>query len=214
MTSPICVDPVRTALVVMDYQVGHVNRLPAAGLALQRVQRVVDDFRMRGGHVAWVRMGLDDKQFEAIPPTSVMVSMVTRERRNELHANSPATQIHGGLSPRPHDITVRKIRVGAFSTTDLHQQLKARGITTLILAGISTSGVVLSTVHEAIDLDYRVIVLGNGCADHDATVHAFLTGVVFPRHVAVIDVAHLPDLIPAPRPGRGPAARDWTAQAP
>lgn len=213
MTSPIDVDPARSALVVMDYQVGHVSRLPAAGLALQRVRDAVDDVRMMGGHVAWVRMGLDDKQFDAVPRTSVMASMVTPERRNELHANSPATRIHGDLSPRSSDITVRKIRVGAFSTTDLHQQLRARGITTLVLAGSSTSGVVLSTVREAMDLDYRVIVLGDGCADHDPTVHAFLTGVVFPRHVAVIDVAHLRDLMRSPDPGSGSAARDWAAPA-
>lgn len=213
MTSPIDVDPARSALVVMDYQVGHVGRLPAADLALQRVRCAVDDIRTMGGHVAWVRMGLDDKQFESIPPTSVMASMATPERRHELHANSPATRIHGGLSPRSSDITVRKVRVGSFSTTDLHQQLKARGIMTLVLAGISTSGVVLSTMREAMDLDYRVIVLGDGCADHDATVHAFLTGVVFPRHVAVINVAHLRDLMPSPEPGTGSTARDWAVPA-
>lgn len=214
MTSPVDVDPARTALVVMDYQVGFVQRLPAAGLALQRVQAAVNDVRMMGGHVAWARMGLDDRQFEAIPPTSVLASMVTPERRNELHADSPATRIHGGLSPRSSDVTVRKTRMGAFSTTDLHQQLKARGITTLLLAGISTSGVVLSTVREAIDLDYRVIVLGDGCADHDPTVHAFLAGVVFPRHVAVIDVAQLRDLLPPPDRGSGHAARGRAAPAP
>ncbi|ORV12535.1 cysteine hydrolase [Mycolicibacterium canariasense] len=206
--------PARTVLVVMDYQVGLVNRLPAAVLALQRVQVAVNDVRIMGGHVAWVRMGLDDRQFEAISPTSVMASIVTPERRNELHANSPATRIHGGLSPRSSDITVRKIRMGAFSTTDLHQQLTARGITTLVLAGISTSGVVLSTMREAIDLDYRVIVLGDGCADPDAAVHSFLTDVVFPRHAAVIDVAHLRDLMPPPDRGSGPAARGRADPAP
>jgi nicotinamidase-related amidase len=213
VTNPIRVDPARMALVVV-HQVGHVDRLPAAGSALPRVQRAVDDVRMRGGQVAWVRMGLEDRQFEAIPATSVLAGMVTPARRDELHANSAATRIHEALSPRSSDIIVRKIRVGAFSTTDLHQQLKARGITILVLAGISTSGAVLSTVREAMDLDYRVIVVGDGCADHDATAHTFLTGVLFPRHVTVIGAAHLRDLMPPPEPGRASAARGWTAPAP
>ena len=53
---------------------------------------------------------------------------------------------------------VRKTRVGAFSTTDLDEQLRQRGVDTLLLAGISTSGVVLSTVRDAHDRDYRVFV--------------------------------------------------------
>ena len=69
---------------------------------------------------------------------------------------------------------MRKQRVGAFSTTDLDDQLKARGIDTLVLAGISTSGVVLSTVLDAFDRDYRVIVLSDACADPDAEMHSFL----------------------------------------
>ena len=63
---------------------------------------------------------------------------------------------------------MRKQRVGAFSTTDLHEQLQARGIDTLVLAGISTSGCVHSTVLDAFDRDYRVIVLSDACADPDA----------------------------------------------
>jgi Isochorismatase family len=47
----------------------------------------------------------------------------------------------------------RKTRVGAMSTTDLDRQLRDRGIDTLVLAGISTSGVVLSTVVEATGRD-------------------------------------------------------------
>ncbi|MEV0739635.1 isochorismatase family protein [Streptomyces sp. NPDC050549] len=67
--------------------------------------------------------------------------------------------------PEDGDVVVRKIRHGSGSTTDLHQQLSDRGIDTLVLAGISTSGVVLSTVMDATDRDYRVLVLSDGVAD-------------------------------------------------
>ena len=49
---------------------------------------------------------------------------------------------------------VTKHRVGAFTGTDLDMILKAHRMETLILAGIATSGVVLSTVRHAADADY------------------------------------------------------------
>ena len=82
---------------------------------------------------------------------------------------------------------MRKTRVGPFGSTDLHEQLQAQRIDTLVLAGISTSGVVLSTVREAHDRDCRLIVLADLCADRDAEVHEVLTGKVFPGQAEVID---------------------------
>jgi nicotinamidase-related amidase len=85
--------------------------------------------------------------------------------------------------------------VGAFSTTDLHEQLQERGIDTLVLAGISTSGVVLSTVRDGHDRDYALYVLSDASADPDAEVHAFLTTKLLPRQADVITLADLPDLL-------------------
>jgi nicotinamidase-related amidase len=108
---------------------------------------------------------------------------------------------------------VRKTRVGAFSTTDLDQQLNDRGITTLILAGVSTSGVVLSTVREAADRDYRIYVLADASADRDPHVHAVLTEKVLPMQAHLITVADLPGLIvTAGRPA--PAANTATKVRP
>jgi nicotinamidase-related amidase len=194
-------DPARTALLVMDYQAGLVNRLPDAEALLERADTAVADVRARGGHIAWVRVAFDDAEFDAIPPASVMARLAAPGRRAELHADAPSSQIHERLSPQPHDITVRKTRVGAFTTTDLDRRLRDRAVTTLILAGISTSGVVLSTVREAMDRDYRIVVLNDAVADPDPATHAFLTGTLFPRHTTVIDVGDLPELW-APEPDR------------
>ena len=86
---------------------------------------------------------------------------------------------------------VRKTRVGAMSTTDLDQQLRDRGVDTLVLAGLSTSGVVLSTVIEATDRDYKLYVLSDGTDDPDAEARDFLLGKVFQRRAEVIDTGTL-----------------------
>jgi len=90
---------------------------------------------------------------------------------------------------------VRKTRVGPFSTTDLAQHLRDRKVDTLILAGISTSGVVLSTVRDAHDRDYRLFVLADVSADPEPGVHEFLTERIFPRQAHVIELAELPGLL-------------------
>ena len=95
-------------------------------------------------------------------------------------------EIDPRIAPAEGELVVRKKRVGAFSTTDLREQLDARGIDTLVLAGVATSGVVLSTVRDAADRDYRLVVLEDGCWDSDPEVHRVLTGKVFPRGGATV----------------------------
>lgn len=192
MTDQTTLDPTRTALLVMDYQSGIVGQLPAADTLLARAGAAVTEVRARGGQVGWVRVGFTDAEFDAIPSTSVFAGMVTPERRAVLHADAPSTQVHERLRPRPGDIAVRKTRVGAFTTTDLGDQLRDRSVDTLVLAGISTSGVVLSTVREAMDRDYRILVLNDATADPEPATHDFLVGTIFPRYAGVLDVDDLP----------------------
>ena len=147
-----------------------------------------------------MRVAFTDADYENVPSTSRMWTRVARAGR-AFHADAPATAIHDQLAPEPGDVVVRKVRVGAFSTTDLDAQLRQRGVDTLILAGISTSGVVLSTVRDASDRDYRVLVLRDVSADPQPDVHEFLTTRVFPALAEVITLGELEDLL-------APAAAD------
>lgn len=72
------------------------------------------------------------------------------------------------ISPEPNDLIVTKSRVSAFAGTDLNLLLRANDIDTLVLFGIATSGVVLSTFIQAFDDDYRLVVIKDCCADQDA----------------------------------------------
>ena len=188
------IDPRRAALLVMDYQNGVVDMLDETDDLLARAADAIATVRGAGGHIGYVRVAFDDADLEAFPPTSGMGKRVGASGR-ALHNDSPNTAVHERVAPEPGDIVVRKVRVGAFSTTDLDDQLRQRGVDTLILAGISTSGVVLSTLRDASDRDYRVIVLADATADREADVHAFLTERIFPRQADVITVAELDGLL-------------------
>jgi nicotinamidase-related amidase len=189
------IDPKRTALLVMDYQAGVLSRLPEADSLLARTAEAISYVRDRGGHIGYVRVAFEDDDFAAVPPTSMMGARVAALGR-AFHADSPATAIHDLVAPEPEDIVVRKTRVGAFSTTDLDDQLRRRGIDTLLLAGLSTSGVLLSTVLDARDRDYLVFVLADLSADPEPGVHEFLIQRIFPRQAHVITSADLAGLLP------------------
>ena len=182
-----------TALLVMDFQAGIVARAPQAEELVERARAAIHLVRDWGGQVGYVRVASEDEDFDV--PDSSRMGASLRGSGQAFHADSPTTAIDERVTPEVGDVVVRKTRIGAFSTTDLHDQLQDGGVDTLVLAGISTSGVVLSTVIEAHDLDYRVYVLADGCADTDAEVHAFLLEKIFPRRAEVITLAELPALL-------------------
>jgi nicotinamidase-related amidase len=96
--------------------------------------------------------------------------------------------VHADVAPLEAEIDVNKKRVSAFAGSDLEVILRARGIGELVLCGIATSGVVLSTLRQAADLDYALVVLEDACADADAEVHRVLCEKVFPRQASVLGV--------------------------
>lgn len=192
---PITVDPRHCALLVMDYQNGIIDSLDDAEGLLSKASDAIALVRGRGGKIGHVRVAFTDADYDALPATSPMAAHVPASRREALHIDSPNTAIHDQVAPEPGDIVVRKSRVGAFSTTDLDSRLREAGITTLILAGVATSGVILSTVRDAADRDYRLIVLADACADRSAAVHDFLIEQILPRQAHVTTTSELDTLL-------------------
>jgi nicotinamidase-related amidase len=95
-------------------------------------------------------------------------------------------KVHPDLAPAANEITVTKRRVSAFTGSDLEVVLRAKNVNHLILTGIATRGVVLSTVREAADKDYAMTVLSDCCMDPDLEVHNMLMTKIFPRQADVV----------------------------
>ena len=106
-----------------------------------------------------------------------------------------AAKIHPRIEPDAGEIIVTKRRVSAFMGTDLDMILRSNGIHTLVLCGVVTSGVVLSTLCHAADSDYRLVVLRDCCSDIDQGAHALLMEKVFPRHATLLTSAELIDIL-------------------
>lgn len=174
--------PGNQVLLVMDFQNGIVERSNAAEV-LAAAGRAVAAARDRSIPVMFVRVAFRPGYPEAAASNRTFGAL--HERGDAMTQDHPATQVHDDLRPRADEPVVVKRRVSAFSGSDLDVLLRAAGADALVLAGISTSGVVLSTVRQAADLDYRLTVLEDACADTDDEVHRVLMAKVFPRQAVV-----------------------------
>lgn len=182
-------DPAQCALLVMDYQPSVLSSMGDADELIVRTNAAIDVVRQHGGHVGFVRFAFDGLESRFVPSTNKAFAAVAGNK--SFRNDSPETALHASIRCRPGDIVVRKTRVGAFSTTDLDEQLTNLGITVLILAGVQTSGVVLSTVREAADKDYRLIVLSDCTSDRDRDAHDLLMDRIFPGQAEITTVAAL-----------------------
>src|SRR5277367_6794933 len=114
-------------------------------------------------------------------------------------AGTENAKIHFAVAPLAEEIVVTKHRVSAFAGTDLDLMLRANGIETLILTGIITSGVVLSTLCHAADADYRLLVVGDCCSDRDEETHRVLLEKVFPWQATITTAEEFEQAIGARR---------------
>ena len=181
-----------SALLVMDVQRDIVDIADDGSGYLPRLRRAIDGARAASIPVIYVVIGLRPGH----PDVSTRNRALTAAVRDGLFTEgNPGTEIHPDVAPRPGDIVVTKRRASAFSGSDLDLVLRARGIDSLVLTGIATSGVVLHTLCQANDLDFGLTVLADACLDTDPEVHRVLTGKLFPQWADVVGVEDWLDAI-------------------
>ncbi|HTF99718.1 MAG TPA: cysteine hydrolase [Nitrospirota bacterium] len=179
------IDPARTAVLIMDYENDIVNMLPEGvrGPLVERAGMILTEARKAKIQVIYVVVRFREGYPEVSPRNRRFSGL---KQSGRLLEGTPGAEIDSRVAPQPGDVIVTKRRVGAFSTTDLETILKSKNIDKLILFGISTSGVVLSTVRWAADMDYSLAVVSDACADIDADVNRVLMDKVFPWQATVI----------------------------
>jgi nicotinamidase-related amidase len=191
MTGPLSIDPRSSALLVMDYQVDVLEKFMAPAdpsEVLSVLPKLLAAARSASMLVIYVGVSFRPG-YPEISPRNPTFSVIGQS--GLLQAGSPGAQTHPAVAPIKGEPVVTKHRVSAFGGTDLQTILQSRAVETLVLAGVHTSGVVLSTLRQAFDLDYRILVAGDCCADPDREVHDMLLSRVFPRQATVTSAAML-----------------------
>jgi nicotinamidase-related amidase len=185
------IDPRNTALLVMDYQVDALTKFMTAAQSADAIARVPDliaTARDAGMMVIHVVVAFRPGHPE-VSPRNPVFSWV--KANGIAVAGSEGAAIHPAAAAREGEPIVVKHRISPFVGTELETLLRANGIDTLVLAGVHTSGVVLSTVRHAGDLDYRLVVVRDCCADPHDELHAMLLNNLIAKQAAVVTMAEL-----------------------
>ena len=150
----------KTAVVVIDYQPKTLSYFTKEfqNDIIARANKVLSAVRQKGIPVIFVQKG------ESIPDE----------------------QIHPQIIRQPRDLVLIKKNSGAFSTTNLDERMKKLGIDTLVLMGIYTSGAVMSTLRWGADINYKLYLVSDCCADRDPELHKVLLEKVFYHQSTVI----------------------------
>jgi nicotinamidase-related amidase len=186
----INLDKGKTMLLMADFSTSGIGQNPIAKArqTLERAKEVLDAARSAG-----IFVGYCISHFRPGFPEVSDRSTTRAARRDsgEVLPTDPAALIHPAVQPQAGEPVIAKHRTSAFSGSAFEMILRAHNIETLILMGHATSGVILSTVRLAADLDYHLIVVEDGCADRDPEVHQLLMEKVFPRQGNVVSAKDL-----------------------
>lgn len=171
-----------TVLLVMDVQVHFLDLFPDNSDLVKCINASIAAAHSANIPVIYVVAGFR-KDFIDVASNSKLYDMF-----KQLSVNLEDPQVHPLITKRSEDIVITKKRAGAFSGSDLLVLLRAWKIEKLVLLGIETGGVVLTTVTEAFDMDYEITVLSDCCVDRDPEVHDQLVNKVLPKHANVLKV--------------------------
>ncbi len=168
---PITILDPTTALIVIDLQKGIVNGnfIHPIGEIIDRTRALMDAFRAKNLPVVLVNVaGRAPGRTEQAP-------------RGNTAFSGGWTDLLPQLNRRPSDIVVTKRSWGAFATTDLECQLKARGVTQVVVTGVVTSGGVEATARQAYEQGFNVTLALDAMTDIREEAHEYCMRNVFPR---------------------------------
>ena len=177
MTTPLELTAAKSALVVVDLQAGILARPTAphgSADVLERSAQLCARFRAAGAQIVLVRVSFAADGSDALSQPCDE-PMVRAARPPGWDVLSPA------LGSADRDIHITKHQWGAFYGTELDLQLRRRGITTLVMCGISTNFGVESTARDGWERGYSIVFAEDAMASFDATAHAFAVKNIFVR---------------------------------
>jgi len=173
--SELQLNPKKTALVLIDLQNAIVGMNPVPHTTAQVVEnsrKLAEAFRAHGGPVVYVRVDLND--FITLPVDQP-------HNRGDKPLPAAASEIAASAGFQHGDILITKRHWGAFAGTDLEQQLKSRGIDTVVLTGISANAGVESTTRQGTGLGFAFVLVEDACSSQNAEHHRFAFENIFPR---------------------------------
>ncbi len=173
------IGPARTALIVVDIQndfAGPSGLLKRVGVdmtlaeaAIDRIEAIIPTARKAGATVAFMRVVTE-------PETDSDALKALYARKGRPGGQAICRTADGGadyyrVSPEPGDIEIAKLLYDSFHGTDLEEQLRARGIDTLVMTGVATDCCVDATTRTGFHRGFHVFVVSDACASYEEELH-------------------------------------------
>jgi nicotinamidase-related amidase len=164
------IEPQSTAFVVIDLDAATVPGDSAAKAMIPTVNRLAVAVRRAGGVVAWVRSRMDKMPRHS---AAILGDELAAKYFNDGYAGGPGTALWHELHPEPDDVFAIKSGASAFfpGKCDLIEQLDARRIDTILIAGAVTNICCESSARDAAELEYKVILVSDALAGHAHGLH-------------------------------------------
>jgi len=175
--NPPKIDLTKTALVLIDLQKGITGRdvAPHSGKdVVARSAKLAARFREAKAPVVLVNVNFSPDFGDALKQ-----EVDLKFQMGQLPPDW--AEIVAELDPQPSDLRITKRNWSAFYGTELDLQLRRRGITTIVLGGISTNIGVESTARAAYEHGYSVVLVEDAMASMSAEDHAFAITKILPR---------------------------------
>ncbi|MEP9324763.1 isochorismatase family cysteine hydrolase [Paraburkholderia phymatum] len=184
MASPIpAIVPARTALIVMHYQTDILGLFPSVAPALlANTRKLCDAARTKGVGVYFANLRFSPGYPEVSPSNKNGQGI----KQLGLFVDD---QTAPELGPRAGEPVIVAHRASVFFGTDLQARLLAQGVDSLVMVGIASTGVVLSSVAYASDADFRLFTVKDCCYDPDQVVHEHLFSTAFDSRTTVLSLA-------------------------
>ncbi|QCS66581.1 cysteine hydrolase [Achromobacter denitrificans] len=182
-------DPARTALLVMHYQTDIMALFPAvAPTLLAKTRALCEGGAAQGRRRVFrpdrLRPGLPGSQSAEQERAGHQAAGPVRGRRN-----------FPGTRQAADEPLILAHRASVFFGTDLELRLSAAGVDTLVMAGIASTGVMLSSIAYASDADFRLYTVKDCCYDPDPVVHEHLFATAFESRSTVLSQAEALSLL-------------------
>ncbi len=152
----------RSALVVVDAQVGVLGPLWESQRLIANLERLVTKARTAGSLVVWVQHSDDELKFGSDP-----------------------WKLAPNFVPAPNEVVIHKKHNSSFARTELDQTLKSRNIERIVLAGAATNWCIRATAYAAVDRGYNLTLVGDA---HSTESMRFRDGRVVTAESIVTDL--------------------------
>ena len=180
---PAAITPAHTALIVMHYQTDILGLFPSVAPALlANTRKLCDAARAKGVSVYFANLRFSP----GYPEVSPLNKNGQGIRQLGLFVDD---RIAPELGRQAHEPVIIAHRASVFFGTDLQVRLSAQGIDSLIMVGIASTGVMLSSVAYASDADFRLYTVKDCCYDPDQVVHDHLFSTAFDSRTTVLSLA-------------------------